>query len=136
MQEKLPIPEDTTDQEILIRCTSFKDALRLAREKSGKSENLISLELEERGHKIDQSTLSLSLSENPSQKKNFPTEAILDFMQITNEIPLKWLAIKCGYGLVRLRNSLEIELEKERTEKAELAKKLEYFEELIQKVKK
>lgn len=135
MQQKLPLPEDATDQEILIRCNNFRDALRLAKEKSGKSEQLIAFELDECGHKIDQSTLSLSLSQTPSQKKNFPSEALFEYMHITNEIPLRWLALKCGYGLVRLRSSLEVELEKEKAEKEELRKKLEYFEELIQKVK-
>ena len=136
MQEKLPLSEETADQEILIRCKTFKDALRLAREKSGKSEQLISYELNDKGHKIDQSTLSLALSDNPSQKKNFPTEAIDDFVNITNEIPLRYLALKRGYGLIKLKSTLELELEKERAEKEELQKKLTYFEELISKVNK
>lgn len=115
--------QDTSDQEILLTCKTFKDSLRMALKKSGRSAKVVALELQERGHKIDEATLSLALSENPSQKKNFPPEAIDDFIAVTNSIPLRYMALRQGYGLVRLKSELEMENEKLKAqlEKYELA---------------
>ena len=123
--------QDTSDQEIIRECKSFKDALRMAAKKSGRSMKVIALELQERGHKIDEATLSLSLSENPSQKKNFPSEAIDDFITVTNNIPTRYLALKQGYGLVRLKSELEMENEKLKEQLEEERKKLDIIKEFM-----
>lgn len=127
--------QDTSDQEILINCKTFKDALRMALKKSGRSANVIALELQERGHKIDESMLSQVLAENPSQKKNFPSEAVDDFIAVTNNIPTRYLALKQGYGLVRLKSELEIENEKLKAQLEEEKKKLETIKEFLKDFK-
>jgi hypothetical protein len=135
MQEKLALSMDISDREIAAQCKTFRDALRMAREKSGKSEKVITLELEERGHKIDQSTLSLSLSDNPSQKKNFPAEAVTDFIDITNDIPLRYLAMKRGFGLIRLKSEVELENERLRSELEEKNKELSVITNFMKSIK-
>ena len=123
--------QDTSDNEILIACKNWKDALRMALKKSGRSAKVIALELQERGHNIDESTLSLALSENPSQKKNFPSEAVDDFIAVTNNIPTRYLALKQGYGLVRLKSELEMENERLKAQIEEKDKKYKTIVEFL-----
>ena len=132
-QETLPFTQDTSDQEILSSCQTFKDALRLALSKSGKSAQVVALLLTERGFKIDESTLSLSLAKNPSQKKNFPSEALDAFMEMTNDIPRRYLALKAGCILVRIKSEVEKELEQERALRIKAEEKVQNFIEILNK---
>lgn len=134
MQSNLPLPQEVTEKE-LESCGSFKDSLRLAYKKSGKSYKVLALELQERGHTIDESTLSLSLSETPSQKKNFPSEAVDDFMSLTSNIPLRYLALKNGCGLVRLKSVIEHENEMLKAQLAEKEKELQVITDFMKKIK-
>ncbi len=124
-QERFTFLEETTDKEIMINCRNFKQSLRLSALRSGKSYKVIAIELQEDGHKIDESTLSLCLSDDPAQKKNFPPEAINDFIRRTTDIPLRYLALTNGCGLYRLKSNLEMELEKERSLRKKAQEELE-----------
>jgi len=135
MQTKLQFSDEISDRDILSQCKTFRDALRLSREKSGKSEKVIAIELDERGHKIDQSTLSLSLSDHPSQKKNFPTEAIDDFISLTTDIPRRYLALKGGCALVRLKSDVELENEKLRIALSEKDRELSVITNFMKSIK-
>ncbi len=111
-QEKLPMPENASDPEIAA-CLTKRAALRLCQTKSGKSLDVIALMLQERGHKVTAPVLSLCLAENPAQKKNFDPDWEEDYMEICgNDIPLRWSAMRHGLGLVRLKSSLEKEIDK------------------------
>lgn len=134
MQINLPLPQGVTEQELLM-CKNFRDALRLAYQKSGKSFKVLALELQERGHNIDESTLSLSLSDTPSQKKNFPAEALDDFMDLTSNIPLRYLAIRGGFGLVRLKSVVEHENEMLKQQLADKEKELQVITDFMKKIK-
>lgn len=51
-----------------------------------------------------------TLSKIKSGTRHFPPDKIEPLMDITgNEIPLRWLALKRGYGLVRLQSEVERE---------------------------
>ena len=65
-----------------------------------------------------------------SGEAHFPPNKLELLMDICgNEIPLLWLSRRRGYGLQKLQTALERELEIERKKNADLAKKLEHFEE-------
>lgn len=135
MQESLPLTGEATDQEIIANCKTFKDALRFSWERSGKSLKVLAIELQERGHNIDPSVLSLHLSANPPQKKNFDPDMTLDFVDLTTDIPLRWLSLARGYGLVRLKSSVEMENEELKAKVAELTREREVIIEFVKKVK-
>lgn len=132
MQEELLLrvnyKEDiTVSDEFLKRCHSWKDALRLCANFSGLNDKQFCSRL-----KIDPAQWSRIWS----SQAHFPEEKIEEFIRLSgNLIPIRWLALKFGYGLYRLKNDVEIELERVQTEKEELHKRLTYFEELIKKVK-
>ncbi len=118
--------QDISD-EMVLKCQTFKDALKLAKTFSGLDDKQFCMRLE-----IDPGQWSRIWS----HQAHFPEEKLEEFISLCgNLIPLRWLALKFGYGLNPLKSALETELEKERSEKDELRKKLAYFEELIGKVK-
>ena len=133
MQENLPFPGQTADGEILAGCKNFKDSLRMSLLKSGKSAKVVAIQLQERGHKIDEPTLSLALSENPSQKKNFPSEAVDDFIDLTTDIPRRYLALRGGCTLVRIKSEVELANEKLKATLAERDRELEAVTRFFQK---
>lgn len=134
-QARLPLNE-ITDLEILSTCHNFKQALRFSAQKSSpKSLKVIALELSERGHKVDEGTLSLWLSDDPAQKKNFPPEAIDDFIELTTDIPRRYLALKGGYGLVRLKSDVELENEQLKATLAERDKEIDVITKFMKSIK-
>ena len=57
---------------------------------------------------------------------NFPPDKINELMDLCgNEIPLRWLALRRGYGMVKLKSALEAENEKLRAQVVEQQKELE-----------
>ena len=125
MQQALPFSNETSDSEILATCRNFKQSMRLSLHRSGKSAKVIALELSERGFRMDEPTLSAALADNPAQKKNFPAEAIDDFIELTTDIPRRYLALKGGFTLIRLKSQVELENEKLRTALLEKDRELE-----------
>lgn len=128
MQEKLTFivkAEDVTDDLILKRCNTFKDALKLCRDCSPLSDDEILFELEKRaGRKIQRSHFSESLSSHGD--RNFPPEIIQTLEDICeNLIPTRFMALSRNQELRPKKEALELENEMLRDE---LKKKTEEFE--------
>ena len=119
--------DETLPDSELARIPDFHAAIKKCVDNSGHDDKFIALDLE-----ID----TAQWSRIKTGQANFPPKRINDLMDIcANEIPLRWLAFSRGYGLVRLKSSLEIDLEAERQKNAELELKLKHFEEFIGKMK-
>ena len=120
-------PKRDISDEMIRKCFSFKEALKLSKTFSG----------------LDDKQFCHRLDIDPGQwsriwsgQAHFPEEKLMQFIELSgNIIPLRWLALIFGFELKPLKSELELELERERNEKEELQKKLSYFEELIKKVK-
>lgn len=92
-------------------------------DESGLQDKTIGLELE-----IEQGVLSRARTD----QANFPPNKIDALMDLCgNEIPLRWQALKRGYGLVRLKGHLEAELEAANQRNAELELKVRHYEEFL-----
>lgn len=130
MQEELLLRtshKDVSDNIILASCKTFKDALKLSKSLSGLDDKQLISRLN-----IDAGQWSRIWSSNA----HFPEEKLEQFMDLCgNLIPLRYLALKYGFGLSPLKSKLELELDKKHAENEELQKKLAYFEELLGKVK-
>jgi hypothetical protein len=99
----------------------MRGAIKLCAELAPVDDKVICLEL-----KIDAG----QWSRIKSGQAHFPDEKLTMLMDVCgNEVPLRWLALNRGYGLVRLKSALEAELESARQEIANLNVKLEHFEE-------
>lgn len=127
-QEKLTFivnAEDVTDDLILKRCKTFKDALKLCRDCSPLGDDEILFELEKRaGRKIQRSHFSESLSSHGD--RNFPPELIQTLEDICeNLIPTRFMALSRNQELRPMKEALELENEALR---GELKKKTEEFE--------
>ncbi len=120
-------PKEDISDDMIVRCPSWKDALRLAKNLSGLDDKYFASQLD-----IDPAQWSRIWS----GQAHFPEGKLEEFIKLCgNLIPLRWLSLRFGYGLHPLKSALELELEKEREEKGELQKRLIYFEELIKKVR-
>jgi hypothetical protein len=107
--------------DIIRRLPSMRGAIKLCAELAPVDDKVICLEL-----KIDAG----QWSRIKSGQAHFPDEKLTMLMDVCgNEVPLRWLALNRGYGLVRLKSALEAELESARQEIANLNVKLEHFEE-------
>lgn len=76
------------------------------------------------------------LSRARSGQANFPPDKILELMELCgNEIPLRWLGLRRGYGMVRLKSALEAENEQLRAEYAALQRQLETITDFVRQVR-
>ncbi len=67
---------------------------------------------------------------------NFPPDKIENLMLLCgNEIPLRWLALRRGKGLVRLKSAVELENEQLKAALAERDSKLETITEFMRQVR-
>ena len=109
--------------EVISKRSSMREALRLCAELAPIDDKVIAAELE-----IDPA----QWSRIKSGQAHFPDEKYNDVMDICgNEVPLRWLALSRGYGLIRLKSTVEAELETEREKVKQLEAKLAHFEEFI-----
>ena len=94
--------EDVSDS-IVEGCPALKSAIRLTIEVSTLERKQIADVLD-----INEGQLSRMLNNGA----NFPPEKINGLMDLCgNEIPLRWLAMRRGYRLYRLKSTIEIENE-------------------------
>lgn len=112
MQPKLDFtakPEDVTDDLIVKRCRTLRDALKLCRDCSPMVDKEILDEIEKRtGRKIDKSHFSEALT--PGHLRSFPTELIQVLEDIcSNLIPTRYMALSRNFDLKQKREALEIE---------------------------
>lgn len=122
MQSKMDFtvkPEDVTDDLILKRCRSFRDALKLCRDCSPLVDKEILDEIEKRAsRKMDKSHFSEALS--GSNNRNFPPEMVQTLEDVCgNLIPTRYLAITRNFELRPKKEALEIENDQLRAELAQ-----------------
>ena len=118
---------NTVEDSVISKQPDLLSAIKLCISSSGLNDNQVAMELE-----IQEAQFSRILK----GQAHFPPnklEALMDFCG--NEIPLRWLAMHRGYGLVKLKSRLEGELEDEKQKNAELEMKLQHFEEFQKIVK-
>jgi len=102
---------------VVARKSSLLDAIRLCAELAPVDDKVICRELE-----LD----AAQWSRIKSGQAHFPADKYNDLMDICgNEAPLRWLAQKRGYGLVRLKSEVEIENENLRAQLAQREKELD-----------
>jgi len=132
-QERLPLAvkrhakQEVSDDLIAAKST-FHEAIVLCAHIAPIGSKVISMELG-----IDQAQWSRIMS----GQAHFPPNKLADFMDICgNEVPLRWLALSRGYGLVRLQSEVERENEQLQLQNQELSKKLAHFQEFMALAKK
>ena len=104
--------QDGVSDAALMRHDDPKRLLRFAAESSTVPLKEIACRID-----MDEKQLIRCLSHNPNETRHFPFEILNIFQDaIGNEIPLRWLALSRGYGLVRLKSEVERENERLRAE--------------------
>lgn len=115
-----------TDEEILRRCSHFKDALRLCKELSPLNDQQLADVLD-----LDPAQWSRIWSD----RGHFPDEKIERFMEVCeNAVPVRYLALKQGCELKPMKSTLELENENLRRALEEKEKELEIITNWQQKV--
>lgn len=121
-----PIVEALTDDQVLA-LPSLTAACFRCIDTSGLQDKVICLQLD-----IDAPVLSRARS----GAANFPPDKIDALMDLCgNEVPLRWQALRRGYGMVRLKSAVEMENERLRAQLAESQKKLETITEFMREVR-
>lgn len=102
---------DVTDELILKRCKSLKDAIRLCRDCSPLSDDEILYQIEKRtGKKLQKSHFTECLN---TGNRNFPPELIQVLEDICdNWIPTRYMALSRKQDLKPKKEALELEVEK------------------------
>jgi len=120
-------PEQDVSDDILLKLSSFKDALKLSKNVSGLDDKQLTMELDiDPGH----------WSRIWANGAHFPNEKLTQFMDLCgNLIPLRWLALKYGFELKPLKSTLEIENEKLKNELKEEQEKMKVIKEFLKEVK-
>lgn len=99
MAVKRPIKEIITDQEVMVRCRSMRDAIKLCVSLAPVDEQVVCIEIE-----LDQA----QWSRFKSGKAHFPDDKLSLLEDCCgNEIPTRYKALSRGYGLVKLKSELE-----------------------------
>lgn len=113
--------------EVIARKPEFLDAIILCMHMAPVDRKVIPVELE-----IDNAQWSRIIN----GQAHFPPNKLSKLMDICgNEVPLRWLAMHRGYGLVRLQSELEKENEDLKLQILEQSKKLEHMKEFMTLVK-
>lgn len=129
-QELFRNQEEISDQ-VIARHDDPKALLRFAAETSGRPLKAIADDIS-----MDDKQFLRCLSHNPNETRHFPFEHILDFMEsIGNDIPLRWLALKRGFGLVRLKSAVELENEALRSQLADKEREMTIIKSFLKEVK-
>lgn len=109
--------------EVIRQRSSMREAIRLCAEMAPVNDSVICLELE-----MDPG----QWSRIKSGQAHFPEEKYNQLMDTCgNEVPLRWLALSRGYGLVRLKSAIEIELEEARAVIAEQHQELQTIKRFV-----
>lgn len=121
-------PEHVTS-EVIERLADFKAALRLCIDSSG-------LDLKDVAWRMAMDSGHLHRMLNANDNLHFPPTRLIDLMVVCeNEIPLRWLAMKCGFGLVRLKTYLEVENEQLRSDLEKEREKTRHIAEFIREAR-
>lgn len=114
---------DSIATEDILRRDTMTKAIIFSFDVAGLPDNTVCAELE-----IDAATYS----KIKSGTRHFPPDKLIQAMELAgNDIPLRWLAHKRGFGLVRLQSEIERENEDLKRQLAEQSKKFEHFTEFL-----
>lgn len=122
--------QEISDAEIMRRCKSQRDALRVCVELSGLAPKDVAYQLE-----IDPAHFSRMIS-GGEDRRHFPPDLGDKLMDICgNEVPLRYAALSRGYGLHKLKSRLEEENEALQRQLDEQQVKLRAITEFLKEVK-
>jgi len=111
-QLELHMPVALIEPDVVARQKSFTRALIVCADMAGFEDKRAA-----QAAGVDSATWSRIKTGNA----NFPQETLRSFqVKCGNWLPLQWIAMDCGYGLVPLETELERQLRNEREEKAHL----------------
>lgn len=117
---------DVSD-DVIAKCASMKDALKLSKEVSGLQDKVFCQELD-----IDAGQWSRIWSGGA----NFPENKLPHFMKLAgNLIPLRWFANQFNMGLHVLKTELERENEELRKALADKARELDVIKDFMRETK-
>jgi len=124
-----PVRDEIPDS-VIANCKDFKSAIRLCIESSGLERKEVAFALG-----LQDPHLSRMLADASGDERHFPVNLVQKLMDTcANEVPLRWLALKRGFGLYRLKTELELENEKLRKtleeQNREVAIMMKMFKEL------
>lgn len=109
--------EQPVAPDVVYRQPDMLSAIRMAVQVSGLDEKQVYLPLG-----VDKATWSKILS----GQFNFPTNKYEQFMAVVgNQIPLVWLAYRCGYGLHRIEDAKDKTIREQGDEIATLKREIE-----------
>lgn len=130
-QQDLPFRRKNQDipDEVILNQNTFRDALRLCVETSGLNYQQVSNALGR-----DPADISRMLSMNGTGR-HFPPELVGPLMEACgNIIPLRWLALRCGYELRPLRTALERENQELRSKLEEKEREIEVIKQFLRDI--
>lgn len=107
--------EEISDAVIVGKCPTLKHAIVFCAD-------LSQIPYQDLAFQLDMEYKHFTRCMNVNDDRHFPPDKFNDLMDVAgNEVPLRWLALKRGYGLHRLKTAVELENE-------ELRKKVEMME--------
>lgn len=124
--------DDTVTDSIITACRDFKAAVRLCIEVSGLERKQVAAEIE-----ISEAHLSRMLADHPgADERHFPINKVQQLMEVCgNVIPVRWIALKNGFGIHRLKSALEQENERLRLELEESKREREIILKVVKELK-
>jgi len=124
--------KDEIPDSVIVASKDFKSAVRLCIEVSGLERKQVAAALD-----LQDPHLSRMLADsNGSDERHFPLNKIEALMDICgNTIPVRWLALKRGYGLHRLKTALEVENEQLKAELQEREKEMATMMKLVKEIR-
>jgi hypothetical protein len=122
--------QEISDAEIMRRCKSARDALRVCIELSGLCPKEVAYHLE-----LDQGHLSRMITAS-GESRHFPPDLFNKLQDLCgNEVPIRWLTLSRGYGMHRLKSELERENDALRIRLNEQEQRLATITDFIKQVK-
>ena len=121
----LKVNQKDVSDEVITKCHSYKEALKLCKQVSGLTDDQLCQELD-----IDPAQWSRIWS----SKANFPDDKTIQFMTLCgNLVPIRWEAMQFGHGIHRLKSDLEMQVEERDRKIAELESEIQSVARFFQK---
>ena len=132
-----PLDSPQTELELHVRRNSGSDVDDTTVERQPSMLAAIKLCIQTAGLQDNQVAPEIGMKEGQfsrcmSGNAHFPPNKLNQLMDLCgNEIPLRWLALSRGYGLVRLKSAVEIELEQARAVIAKQHQELQTIKQFV-----
>lgn len=116
------------DASVIARQRTFTAAIQLCVQTGGLADGQVAADLD-----IDAATWSRI----KSGQAHFPQDKLEQLMQLCgNDVPLQWLAMRCGFELRPLRSALEQQIEDLRAQLAERDRDLDVIKRFVQETRR